>query len=185
MQVYIETPRLIIRPIDWTDVDDMFAMDSDPAVHTYLGNTPYTDIEQSRENVSFIHQQYTENGIGRWAMLLKESDEFVGWVGFKLIKTRLNGHIDFHDFGYRMARKHWGKGLATEASMASLPYGVDLLQLKEVFATTDVGNTASRNVLEKVGFKFQHIFNYDDATWPAFYGKPTTWYKFEVSGLTR
>ena len=180
MNIHIETPRLIIRPIEWGDVDGMFAMDSDPQVHTYLGNTPYTDIEQSRNNIRIIHRQYEENDIGRWAMLLKETNEFVGWVGFKLIKTQLNGHINFHDFGYRMNRKHWGKGLATEASRAALPYGIDLLHLSEVYATTDVGNTASRNVLEKLGFELQHIFNFDDDSWPAFYGTPTTWYKLTV-----
>lgn len=185
MQIRIETPRLIIRPIEEGDVHGMFAMDSDPKVHTYLGNTPYTDIEQSYNNIRIIHQQYEENGIGRWTMLLSETNEFVGWVGFKLIKTKLNGHINFHDFGYRMAQKHWGKGLATEASRAALPYGIELLQVNEVFATTDVGNRASRNVLEKVGFQFQHIFNYDDDTWPAFYGTPTTWYKLDTSSLAR
>jgi RimJ/RimL family protein N-acetyltransferase len=53
-----------------------------------------------------------------------------------------------------------------------------MLQLNEVHAMTDVDNGASRRILEKLGFNFMGIFNYDAApTWRT-EGEPTTWYKW-------
>jgi len=184
MEILIETPRLIIRELQTGDVDGMFAMDSDAEVHRYLGNQHYTDIAQSRENIDIIRQQYLENGIGRWAMLLKDSGDFVGWTGFKQMRQMVNGHVDHYDFGYRLARRHWGKGLASEGARAALDYGIEVLGLRDIYAMTDVGNEASRHILESLGFNLVEIFSYDaPPTWRGFYGEPTTWYKLEDARL--
>lgn len=179
MNIRIETDRLIIRPITTADTEAMFAMDSDSEVHRYLGNTPVKTIEQTAAIIEFLLQQYRDNGIARWAIELKETGSFIGWTGFKYIRNKVNGHVDFYDFGYRLARPYWGKGIATEAATAALSYGVDQLKLGDVYATTDADNATSRHILEKLGFQFVHIFNYDDPTWPAFLGKPTTWYQLK------
>lgn len=180
MNILIHTQRLIIRPLTAADAPGMFAMDSDPAVHTYLGNKPVTSIDTIHEVIKSVRQQYTDNGIGRWAMINKETGEFIGWTGFKLMCTTLNGHTNYYDFGYRMAQKYWGMGLATEGGRAALHYGINQLRFKDIYAITDDGNAASRNVLQKLGFSFQHIFNFDDDTFPQFVGTPTTWYKLNV-----
>jgi ribosomal-protein-alanine N-acetyltransferase len=73
MQVFLETDRLIIREILPSDEVGMFELDSDPEVHKYLGNKPITNLEQARLNIEFIRQQYKDNGIGRWAVIEKES----------------------------------------------------------------------------------------------------------------
>ena len=178
MSLQIETPRLIIREITAEDEQGMFEMDSDPEVHVYLGNRPYTDIAQSRENIEIIQQQYKENGIGRWAVMLKDTGEFIGWTGFKLITEEVNGHINHYDFGYRHMRKHWRKGYAYEAAKASLDYGIDILRLKDIYAMTDVENAGSRRILEKLGFRLVEIFPYDGSfVW--IHGQPITWYKLD------
>ncbi|WP_262711145.1 hypothetical protein [Pedobacter frigidisoli] len=46
----------------------MFTLDNDPEVHKFLGNNPISTIEQSISNIKFIQNQYTQNGIGRWAV---------------------------------------------------------------------------------------------------------------------
>jgi RimJ/RimL family protein N-acetyltransferase len=94
------------------------------------------------------------------------------------MKDTINGHTDFYDFGYRMMRRFWGKGYATESGIAAFRYGTDTMQLKEIFAMTDVDNLASRRVLEKVGLKYIETFNYDaEPNWRS-PGEPTTWYKW-------
>lgn len=174
----LETPRLIIRELLPEDEPGMFAMDSDPEVHRYLGNHPYKEIQESRDNIDIIRRQYEENGIGRWAMLLKENGDFVGWTGFKLMREMVNGHINHYDFGYRLARRYWGRGLATEGARAALGYGIQVLGLKNIYGMTDIDNGASRHILESLGFKLVEIFAYDaPSVWKPQYGKPTTWYK--------
>ena len=177
MTVFIETDRFIIRPISIDDIAGMYQLDSDPDVHLYVGRKPVTAIERSGEMIAAIHQQYREFGIGRWAVEEKASGKFVGWTGFKFIKEPVNGHANYLDFGYRFQQKTWGKGYATETGRASLDYGINTLGYKNIFATTDVRNAASRNVLEKLGFKYKGIFAYDgEPTWRE-PGQPTTWYE--------
>lgn len=176
MNIRIETPRLIIREMLPTDDAAMFTMDNDPKVHRYLGGNPYTDIQQSRDNIAFIRRQYAEHGIGRWAVTLKDSGEFIGWTGFKRMVEPVNGHVGHLDFGYRHTRKFWGQGFGYEAAKAALDYGVGALGFADIYAMTDVDNAGSRRILEKLGFRFVEIFPYDGAgLWPQ--GRPTTWYR--------
>ncbi len=182
MDVLIETERLYIRPLILSDDIGMFEMDSDPEVHKYVGRKPVERIEQSREVILFIRAQYEQLGIGRWAVIEKGTDDFVGWLGHKLMKVPVNGHIDFIDFGYRITRKHWGKGYATEGGKAALQYGIETLGYKEIYAMTDIDNAASRRVLEKLGLKYIETFPYDaEPNW-RYPGEPTTWYKWMQQG---
>lgn len=159
MKIHIETPRLIIREIRESDEAGLFELDSNPNVHRYLGNEPVTNIEQIRAVIKMIHQQYIDNGIGRWAILDKETNAFIGWTGFKLVKDEHNGQINFYDLGYRLIEDYWGKGIATEAALACLDYAFNELGFTEIIGMCDVENLASRNVLEKSGMKY--IENFD------------------------
>ncbi len=178
--IHIETPRLLIRALLTEDADGMFIMDSDPEVHRYVGKTPLTKLEQTKAVIEMVRQQYIDNGIGRWAMIEKTTNEFVGWTGFKLMKEKINGHQNFIDFGYRLSRKFWGKGYATEAGKSVMAYGLKHLNLKEIYGMTDLDNLASRRVLEKCGFQFIHVFPYDgDSTWREAL-QDTTWYQYQT-----
>lgn len=66
-----ETERLILRELVVMDATDIFEMDSDPEVHLYLGNNPITTLQQAEDGIQYINKQYTENGIGRWAVVEK------------------------------------------------------------------------------------------------------------------
>src|SRR5688572_20999829 len=99
MQIFIETPRLILRELLPEDDQAMFELDSNKEVHTYLGNQPLTNIDQSREIIAFIRKQYVDNGIGRWAVIEKSTGEFAGWSGLKLMKELTNDHVNYYDLG--------------------------------------------------------------------------------------
>ncbi|MEI8280626.1 MAG: GNAT family N-acetyltransferase [Bacteroidota bacterium] len=177
MDIHIETERLYIRKLIAADDKGMFAMDSDPEVHKYIGGKPVESIERSREVIEIIRSQYQEFGIGRWAIIEKSSGDFVGWIGHKRMTETVNGHCNHIDFGYRLARRFWGQGYATEAGRASLQYGIDTLQLKDIYAMTDVDNAASRRILEKLGFTFMGLFEWNGpSTWRQ-EGESTTWYQ--------
>ena len=161
MTIHLETPRFIIRDITLEDEADMFEMDSDPEVHRYLGNKPMQTREEVRNYINMLLKQRADNGICRWAVVDKQTNEMVGWVGFRLMTEPVNGHVNYYDFGYRLKRSVWNKGIASETGKASLEYGINTLGFKPVHAMTDVGNSASRHVLEKLGFKYVHDFMYD------------------------
>jgi ribosomal-protein-alanine N-acetyltransferase len=152
MQTIIETPRLIIREITFDDLRGMFELDSDAEVHRYLGNDLVKSIDESEKVITFIRQQYLDNCIGRWAMVEKNSGNFIGWTGFKYISETINGHSNYHDLGYRMLPRYWGKGYATESAKACLKYGLETLKFNPIYAMANAENTASKNVLIKTGF---------------------------------
>lgn len=167
MRTSIETERLLLRELLPTDDVGMFELDSNPQVHIYLGNKPVTSIEQVREAIANIRQQYLENGIGRWAVILKETNEFIGWSGLKLEKN-VNGYETFYDLGYRFIQKHWGKGYAYETAKAFVDFGFNDMKLEKINAYADFDNLASRRVLEKIGMHFVNAFD-DEGTQEAWY----------------
>lgn len=172
MKIIAETDRLILRELIAEDEAGMFELDSDPEVHQYVGKNPVESIEQIQDVIEFIQQQYKDNGVGRWAVIKKDTNEFIGWAGLKLFKNEINHHSNFYELGYRFQKKHWGKGYATEAALASVKYGKEELKLKEIFAMTDVENINSKKVLEKTGFKL--IETFDDN------GDATDWFKLSL-----
>ncbi len=159
-QVIIETPRLLLRGLILSDDKSMFELDSDIDVHKYLGNNPIKSIEESRKIISEIQQQYEVNGIGRWAMIEKSTNQFIGWTGLKLITEPINNHVNYYDLGYRLIKKNWGRGFGTEAAKASLDYGFNTLGIETIYAMSDIQNLRSLHILQKVGLlpieKFWH-----------------------------
>ena len=178
MSILIETERTYIRELLPEDDAGMFEMDSDPEVHRFVGKKPLHTIQESRDVIAFVRQQYADHGIGRWAVIEKQTGDFLGWTGFKMMKELANGHTDHYDYGYRFKRSAWGKGFATETGAASLQYGVEQLGFKPVYAMTDVNNGASRHILEKLGFRFIEIFEYDGpGHWRTPENMMATWYE--------
>jgi ribosomal-protein-alanine N-acetyltransferase len=171
MKIFLETSRLILRELLPSDDQGMFELDSDKEVHMYLGNKPVNTIEECREIIKTIRQQYIDNGIGRWAIIEKSTNNFLGWTGFKLVKERTNNHSNYFDLGYRLIRQYWGKGIATEAAKACLDYGFTELKQHVIYGMTDVNNKASKNVLGKSGLKYKETFSLN--------GVPHVW--FEIS----
>lgn len=158
IKIFAETERLILREIVHEDEDAFFELDSDPEVHRYLGNNPVKNIQETRDIIKAIRKQYIDNGIGRWAMIEKNTDRFIGWTGLKLVRENINGHINFYDLGFRLIRKYWGKGYATESAIASLSYGFDKLNLLEIYGMADHENAGSIHVLTKAGLTYIETF---------------------------
>ncbi len=167
MKILFETKRLYLREILTSDAESMFEMDSDAEVYKFLGRKPIRNIGQSKKMIELIREQYKKNGIGRWAIVEKESDSFIGWTGFKLEKENHNGHSDFYDLRFRLLRKFWGKGYITEATKAAIEYAFTELKIPEIYSMTLVSNEKSQHVLKKLGFKLEENFKFqgDDITW--------------------
>jgi ribosomal-protein-alanine N-acetyltransferase len=160
MNIHIETDHLIIRDLEETDVEGIFALDSDPEVHRYLGNQPIDTMEEAKKSIRYIRQQYLDNGIGRWAIIDKKTNDFVGWTGLKY-EENLRKEFSYYDLGYRLRKKYWGQGIGYQTATASLKYGFDRLNLSEICAAADIDNQASNRILRKVGLEFVEVFEYE------------------------
>ena len=163
MNLILETDRLLLRPLELSDAEAMFAMDKNPAVHKYLWQKPTQTIEETITTIKYVQSQYERNTIGRFATILKETGEFIGWTGIKFVHDHIeNGNTNFYDYGYRLDEKFWGKGYATEASMAWLNYGFNQMNIKMMNAFTHRDNGASNHILEKIGMTMMEVYVADD-----------------------
>ena len=144
MTIILETTRLSLSQFEPGDEQLLFDLNKDWDVVKYTGNKPMKDLDEA---LAVLHQnifpQY-EAGLGRWAVYLKSSQEFLGWCGLK----KQNGLIDL---GYRFFAKHWRKGYATESAKAVLNFAFTNLALSEVIAHAAIENISSLHVLEKIG----------------------------------
>jgi ribosomal-protein-alanine N-acetyltransferase len=170
MKSYLETERLILRNLEPKDAQGMFELDSDPEVLIYLGNNPLTSVKQSEEIIRMVQKQYAKNGMGRWAIIDKATNEFVGWTGLKYEES-VREEFNYYDLGYRLKKKFWGKGIATETALVSLEYGFEYLELEEICATAHVDNIGSNRVLQKVGFNFIEVIQIEN--------EPCNWYSLK------
>ena len=163
MNLILETDRLLLRPLELSDAEAMFAMDKNPEVHKYLWQTPVQKVEEVIKVINYVNEQYKRNNIGRFATILKETGEFIGWTGIKFVDDHIeNGNTNFYDYGYRLAEPFWGKGYATEASYAWLDYGFREMHIDKMNAYTHAQNGASNHVLQKVGMKFMEDYPDND-----------------------
>jgi len=158
MKLPIFTERLTLRKITIDDVDNIFQLDSNPEVMKYVGVPPVTNKQESAKMVENIINQYEKNGTGRLAVIEKESNQFIGWSGIKLLTQEVNGFKNVYELGYRFLPKFWGKGYATESAIASLDLGFNQLNADKIYAYADVGNESSNRILTKLGFENKGTF---------------------------
>lgn len=151
--MYLETKRLILRKLEEADHERLFLLDSNRDVMKYIGMPTLSKAEESKEVVKMIMQQYEDNGVGRLAVIEKESELLIGWSGLKLNTSEVNGYQNFYELGYRFLPETWGKGYATESGKASLEYGFNDLKAEIIYAYAHSENMASNHILTKLGFE--------------------------------
>lgn len=144
-----ETARLLIREFTPDDAAAFYAWNSDPEVMKHVGEPLSTSVEQVREKLAG-YPDYRDRGYGRWAVVHKEDDRVIGFNGLKYLPE-----IGAVDLGYRFLKQYWGRGIATESSLAVLDYGFKVLGLDPIIGLAVPENLGSIHVLKKVGMRFR------------------------------
>lgn len=158
MAIILETNRLALRTWSLDDATAGFRIWSDPEVMRYVGTgAAHNSIERTSIWLGRMIAHQEQHGFCYWAVTEKESRELIGSCG---MAYGLDGGPPV-DFGYTLAQSRWGRGLATEAASACLRYAFERLDLPELVASVDSRNTASRRVLEKLGFVYQRTEQLD------------------------
>ncbi|GAA0399865.1 GNAT family N-acetyltransferase [Microbispora corallina] len=162
MPSFLETDRLRLRRFAETDLDDLAALDADPAVMRFLtGGRPIPREEvEGRILPRFLGYYERFSGLGYWAAEERATGAFLGWFEFRPLDEDDPGVVEL---GYRLNRAAWGKGYATEGSRALIDKGFAELGVRRVVAVTMAVNTASRRVMEKCGLRYVRTFH---ERWP-------------------
>jgi len=146
--IEIDTYRLRLRQWCSADREPFAALNADPRVMEFF--PALLSRDESDAMADRCQTLITECGWGFWAVEVRNSGEFIGFVG---LYTPAYG-LSFSpcvEVGWRLDAKHWGKGYATEAARVALRVGFEQLALSEIVSFTSVGNIRSRAVMERLG----------------------------------
>jgi RimJ/RimL family protein N-acetyltransferase len=159
----LATERLILREWRAEDREPFARMNADPAVMEFMP-TVLTRAE-SEALVDRVEAHFAARGFGPWAAELRETGEFIGYVG--LWTPAFEAHFTpCIEIGWRLAKEHWGKGLATEGARAVMEHALGELGLKDLVSFTSVQNARSRRVMEKIGMTHNPADDFDHPVLP-------------------
>lgn len=157
MTPILETVRLVFRPYEPGDCEQLVALFTDPEVMKYVGTGVQTAGEARAGFTRLFAHVYGPGAFDVWALFSKRDGEFVGHAELKPRRDELAREGDF-EIIYVLRRTSWGRGLATEVGRRILEYGFGELRLPRVHATVDASNEASVRVLLKLGMRYEAEF---------------------------
>lgn len=148
--IEFDTDRLAFRC--WHDRHraPFAAMNADPEVMRYFPST--LTAEQTNAGIDMWLSQFAEHGWSDWAVELKDSGAFIGFIGLSIPRRQLP-FSPCVEIGWRLARAHWGHGYATEGARGALAVGYEQLGLEEIVSFTALDNQRSRAVMERLGMR--------------------------------
>ena len=154
-QIYehsIETKRLLIRPWDDFDADELFELAQEPEIGYWCGWEPHKHIRDT----FFVLHNFLEIE-ETYAICLKDNNIIIGSIGLHFKNnTDLTDKDDEAELGYWIGKPYWNNGYATEAGKAIIKHAFKDLKLSRVWCGYYEGNEQSKRVQEKLGFKFHH-----------------------------
>ena len=146
----LETKRLILRPAVLGDAHKLYELNSDYEVVRYTGESSHKTVLEAETVIKErMLTQFAKYKMGRFTVLLKDGT-YLGWCGLRYFPES-----DEVDLGYRFMKKFWGQGYASEASLVTLKYGFETLNLKRIIAKAMPENIGSIKVMQKMGMTFR------------------------------
>ena len=144
----LQTSRTKLRRFLLSDLKNMIRLESDPDVMKFTPSRIPQAIEKTEARLkSLIEKEAAYAPLGVWAVELKDTADFVGWI--MLIKTE----FEVPELGFMIVKAQWGKGFAAEVAQALINFGMKDLKYSGIAAVTDSDNKASIHILEKLGFR--------------------------------
>jgi [ribosomal protein S5]-alanine N-acetyltransferase len=160
--VLLTTARLLMRHLRILDAKALAHVFGDPEV-MYHGD----GIKSNKWIEVWLQScitQYAQLGFGPYAVVEKESQDFVGYCGLFHFPD-VNGKPEI-EIGYRLVRAAWGKGYATESARAVRDYAFATLGLNRLIAIIEPSNIASIRVAEKIGMHHEQDVMFDGYSHP-------------------
>lgn len=155
MKYILETERLILRELNENDAINFYELNLNPKVIKYTGDRAFKNVQEAKEFLE-NYKDYKKNGFGRWAVISKQDQTFLGWCGLKYDDKRKET-----DIGFRFFEKYWNNGYATESAKACIDFGFKNLSQSKIVGRAMKQNIASIKVLEKIGLTYERDFDFE------------------------
>lgn len=150
--ILFSSERLNFYKLSDQYLEEFCEMDMDPEVMEFYTSRPHGTREDALKSFQ-RYKDYMENfpALGGFMAFSKTTNDFIG-LGV-LIHLELNPQNDSHEVGYRLPKRAWGHGYATEISNRIIKYAFETLNFKEILGTTHPDHIVSQKVLMKCGLK--------------------------------
>lgn len=140
----LETKRLLLRPWEEGDLEELFELAKDPEVGPRCGWKPHKDLEESR----YVLCRLLMND-STWALVDKAGGALLGDISLMKLEAP-----DERELGFWLGRPYWGQGFMPEAARALIDYGFGELGLERLWCRHNKDNGQSARVQQKCGFCF-------------------------------
>lgn len=149
------TKRLILRPWDDFDADELFELAKEPEIGKWCGWKPHKHIRDSFFTLhNFLEVEET------YAICLKENNKVIGSIGLHFKdETDMTDKDDECELGYWIGKPYWNNGYATEAAKEIIRHAFEDLNVTNIWCGYYDGNEKSKHVQEKLGFVYHHTTN--------------------------
>lgn len=146
MFIELKTNRLILRPLNIEDLDTVHAYASDVENTKYMIYLPNDTIEETSRFLTRVTNEWQKDEPSFYEFAITLDGKQIGAVSVSLNEQRTEGEL-----GWILNKNYWGKGYATEAAMAVKDFTINELKISILIAHCDYRNTASWNVMKKIG----------------------------------
>ena len=151
----LKTNRLYLRKLTTDDAKSLYLLNLDRDVIKYTGDKAFKNMVDAKIFLT-NYDHYKKYDFGRWAVINKENNKFLGWCGLKYTQE-----LEEYDIGFRFFKNVWNKGYATESAVACVKLGFEKYKMAEIVGRVMKENTGSIRVLEKIGLTYNKPFNFD------------------------
>lgn len=162
MTIYIETDRLILRDWDEEDLLPFQQMNANQQVRRFFPSL--LSYRRSELDMQKMDEIIKEHGIGLFAVELKETGGWLGFIGLNYISESSKysfEELPFYEIGWRLIPEVWGNGIASEGAEAVLDYAATH-GIEEVYSLTAEQNVSSIKVMEKINMQLYDHFEYPE-----------------------
>jgi ribosomal-protein-alanine N-acetyltransferase len=147
-QIFIETPRLILRQWQEADIEPYAQLNNDEQVMEFFPSV--STMEETLAQINRVTNHIKQYGFGFFAVERKDNGQFIGFTG--LSHPRFESYFTpCVEVGWRLSKANWGHGFATEAAEACLQFGFETPKVDEIYSFTAEHNIRSENVMKKIG----------------------------------
>jgi RimJ/RimL family protein N-acetyltransferase len=170
--ILIATKRLYVRTWREEDWGSLYRVMSDPRVHTYTSEDPWTE-EQTQDMIAWCieHRLGWEPGYFNCPLIRRADDQLLGRVGLNpFIEERRVPEIE-----WTLGSAYWGQGYATEIGRAILRYGFQAAGFDEITGFARPENAASRRVMVKIGMSYTGDREHQGRPVSFYCARKTTW----------
>lgn len=154
--VVLATARLVLRKLVPGDFEAVRKIHSDPRVMAVYGGV--FDEAKTREWIQRNIDRYARDGVGFFAITLKDTGELIGCGGIVMQQTDQGVEPEI---GYQMRYDQWGKGYASEMALGCMQYAFETMKVDHIISLIRPDNAASRRVAEKNGLKVDREYDWN------------------------